>query len=168
MTRDERERELAHMLDRLPDLGPSLPLVLEEIGGPEVGAFARGFLFGRESGRAERPAPAPAPRGPAPAPVAARDVIFDPPSAPPSASNTSARPPAARPAGPWELSCGELIRAYAPEGVDLAAVVHPDLSWEVFPPLPAIHATHDGRAESLDAAKAAVDAILGPPPGPAW
>ena len=147
MTRDERERELAHLLDRLPDLGPSLPLVLEEIGGPEVGAFARGFLLGRESGRAERPAPAPV--NAAKAAVDARG--FD---------------PAWRPAGPWKDWGGDWIRSYDPEGVDLAAIVHPDLSWEVFPPLPATHPIQTGRAGdyTLDAAKAAVDAIL----GPAW
>ena len=148
MTRDEREREreLAHLLDRLPDLGPSLPLVLEEIGGPEVGAFARGFLFGRESGRAERPAPAPV--NAAKAAVDARG--FD---------------PAWRPAGPWKDWGGYWIRSYDPSGSDVAAIVFPDLSWwEVFAPCPATHAIRRGRAESLDAAKAAVDAIL----GPAW
>lgn len=70
----------------------------------------------------------------------------------------------ARPVGPWKDWGGEWIRSYDPEGSDLAAIVFSDLSWEVFPPFPATHAIRRGRAESLDAAKAAVDAILGPAP----
>ena len=53
------------LLDRLPDLGPSLALVLEDLGGIEVAAFARGFAAGRAARAAGSAAPV---VGPTPAP----------------------------------------------------------------------------------------------------